>query len=40
MIQDILIYILVFVAVLILIRRFIPKGGKHKKDCDSDCNCS
>ena len=39
MIQEILVYIAVFLAGIYLIWKFYPKKKKDGKDCGPDCKC-
>jgi uncharacterized membrane protein YuzA (DUF378 family) len=39
-IQEIIIYILLGLAVIFLLRKFVFKSKKKKGNCDSDCGCN
>ncbi len=38
MLQEIIIYVILGLAIFYLLRKYIFKG-KKKGDCDSDCSC-
>ncbi|MDN3642631.1 FeoB-associated Cys-rich membrane protein [Lutimonas halocynthiae] len=39
MVQEILVYAAVILALLFLFKKYIFKTKKKGGDCDSDCNC-
>ncbi len=39
MLQNILVYAAVLLAILFLVKKYFFKTKKHGGDCDSDCNC-
>jgi hypothetical protein len=39
MVQDILVYIAVFLAIAYLVWRFYPRKKNKDKDCGPDCKC-
>lgn len=39
MIQEILVYAVVILAVLMLGKKFFKKSKPKKPGCDTDCNC-
>ena len=39
MIQEILVYVGVLLALVFLVRKFFYKPKKKEGNCDTDCNC-
>lgn len=38
--QEVIVYIILFLAVFFLVRKYFFKPKKNKKGCNTDCGCA